>query len=240
MQSMEQQSAKLVCWSCGSAQAAGKLFCDACGKVQPLSSGVTYFDVFALPKKLSIDTTKLEREFYRLSRKLHPDVYARASNQEQQWSLEQTSLLNDAYRTLKNPITRTEYLLKLEGVEIEQDSISKNGPSENGKKESRVPADLLEEVFELNMQLEEMRMNQKMGEEDPQLRQDLLKAKTQFEGQLADADAQLQLLWSMWDAEIDAADSAALAGTKDKLVALLDRRRYVRNLVRDVNEAVAA
>jgi molecular chaperone HscB len=233
---MEQQSVKLLCWSCGSTLPAGKPFCDACGKVQPLSAGVTYFDVFALPKKLALDTAKLEREFYRLSRKLHPDVYARAGEQEQQWSLEQTSLLNDAYRTLKNPLTRTEYLLKLEGVEIEQDKTSENGQ----KKESRVPADLLEEVFELNMQLEEMRMKQKMGEDDPQLRQDLLNAKTQFEGQLADADTQLQSLWAKWDTALEASDSASQADAKDQMVALLDRRRYVRNLVRDVNEALGA
>jgi molecular chaperone HscB len=234
MQTLEQQFVKAACWSCGSALAAGAPFCDVCGKVQAPAAGVTYFDVFGLPRKLAIDTSGLERGFYKLSRKLHPDVYARASEQEQQWSLEQTSLLNDAYRTLKNAITRTEYLLKLEGVEIEQDKSSENG----AKKESRMPPDLLEEVFELNMQLEEMRMNQKMGEDDPQLRQDLVKAKAQFEGQMAASDAQLQDLWAKWDAALDAPDEAALADAKDKMVALLDRRRYVRNLVRDVNEAL--
>ena len=234
MQIAEQQSVKTACWSCGSALAAGKPFCDACGKVQPTAANVNYFDVFDLPKKLAIDTSALERAFYKLSRKLHPDVYARASEQEQQWSLEQTSLLNDAYRTLKHPITRTEYLLKLEGVEIEQDKASENG----AQKESRMPPDLLEEVFELNMQLEEMRMNQKMGEDDPQLRGDLEKAKAQFEGQMTESDAQLQALWSKWDAAVDAEDAAAQNDAKDKLVVLLDRRRYVRNLVRDVNAAL--
>jgi molecular chaperone HscB len=227
----EEQSVKTACWSCGSALAAGAPFCDACGKVQAPAASVTYFDVFGLPRKLALDTSALERAFYKLSRKLHPDVYARASEQEQQWSLEQTSLLNDAYRTLKNPITRTEYLLKLEGVEIEQDRPSGNG----AKKELRMPPDLLEEVFELNMQLEEMRMNQKMGEDDPQLRKDLEKAKAQFEGQLADSDSQLQGLWAKWDAALD---ESSEGDVKDKMVALLDRRRYVRNLVRDVNEAL--
>jgi molecular chaperone HscB len=237
MQIAEQQSVKTACWSCGSVLAAGAPFCDACGKVQAPSAGVTYFDVFGLQRKLTLDTSALERAFYKLSRKLHPDVYARASEQEQQWSLEQTSLLNDAYRTLKNPITRTEYLLKLEGVEIEQDRSSQG--SENGaKKESRMPPDLLEEVFELNMQLEEMRMNQKMGEDDPQLRQDLEKAKTQFERQLADSDSQLHGLWAKWDAALDAQDGSGSTKVKDQMVALLDRRRYVRNLVRDVNEAL--
>jgi molecular chaperone HscB len=238
MQIAEQQSVKTACWSCGSVLNAGKPFCDACGKVQAPTANVSYFEVFDLPKKLAIDTPALERAFYKLSRKLHPDVYARASEQEQQWSLEQTSLLNDAYRTLKNPITRTEYLLKLEGVEIEQDRNSEGASENSAKKESRMPPDLLEEVFELNMQLEEMRMNQKMGEDDPQLRGDLERAKAQFEGQMAESDAQLQALWSKWDAALDAEDLAAQSDAKDKLVALLDRRRYVRNLVRDVNAAL--
>lgn len=236
MQTVEQQSVKTACWSCGSALAAVAQFCDACGKVQAPAEGVTYFEVFGLRRKLALDTSALERTFYKLSRKLHPDVYARASEQEQQWSLEQTSLLNDAYRALKNPITRTEYLLHLEGVEIEQDRSSENGK----KKESRVPPDLLVEVFELNMQLEEMRMNQKVGEDDLQLRSDLEKAKAQFEGQLAESDSQLQVLWTKWDTALDVGDEASKTETKDKLVALLDRRRYVRNLVRDVNEALGA
>ena len=112
----------------------------------------------------------LEREFYRLSRRLHPDVYARASQQEQDWSLANSSLLNDAYRTLKNPVKRTEYLLKLEGIV---------SPDQGGtKREDRVPADLLEEVFELNMQLDEMRMTRQMGEDDAQLQKTCLRPKT--------------------------------------------------------------
>jgi len=233
MQTAETQSVNAACWSCGSSVPAGKLWCEACGKVQAPSEGIDYFTVFGLPRKLRIDAAALERTFYRLSRKLHPDLYAQASPNERQWSLDQTSLLNDAYRTLKDPIARTEYLLRLEGVEIEA------ARSDDGKpKDSRVPPDLLEEVFELNMQLEEMRMNRKMGEDDPQLRADLDKAKAQFEGQLAESDSQLDKLWIEWDAAVDSGNDAAKPGTKDKMVALLDRRRYVRNLVRDVNEAL--
>lgn len=209
-------------------------FCDQCGKVQAPSENVDYFAVFSLPRKLNLDLPALERSFYRLSRKLHPDLYARASVQEQEWSLDQTSLLNDAYRTLKNPIARTKYLLGLEGVVLEA------GKSEDGKpKDSRVPPDLLEEVFELNMQLEEMRMNRKMGEDDPQLRADLEKARVQFESELAGLDASLQALSTRWDASIDsAAAQPEKTKIKDEIVALLDRRRYIRNLVRDVNEAL--
>ena len=87
---------------------------------------------------------------------------ARAA-EEQAWSLRQSSLLNDAYRTLKEPVARTAYLLKLEGVRIEDEN---SETRDMQTKQNRVPADLLEEVFELNMQLEEMRANLKMGEDD--------------------------------------------------------------------------
>ena len=198
-----------------------------------LEPAADYFTVFDLPRKLHIDLAQLERSFYRLSRKYHPDVYATKSAAEQQWSLDQTSLLNDAYRTLKNPITRTEYLLKLEGVVLEA------GKSEDGTpKDSRVPPDMLEEVFELNMQLEEMRMNRKMGEDDPQLRADLEKARITFESQLAASDSNLKELWTKWDSALGANHSDEKTKIKDEMVALLDRRRYIRNLVRDVNETL--
>src|SRR5271167_1235731 len=108
-----------TCWSCGTMRA--EHFCNACGKVQP-PVPVDYFTFFGFPRKLNVDLSALEREFYDLSRKLHPDLYARANQQEQEWSLEQSSLLNDAYRTLKDPILRTQYLLRLEGVELEEQS----------------------------------------------------------------------------------------------------------------------
>ncbi|MBV8437834.1 MAG: Fe-S protein assembly co-chaperone HscB [Silvibacterium sp.] len=230
----ESQSVNAACWSCGSAVPAGKPWCDACGKVQAPLESVDFFTVFSLPRKLRIDMTALERTFYRMSRKLHPDLYAQASPEERQWSLDQTSQLNDAYRTLKDPIARTEYLLRLEGVEIEA------GKSDDGKpRDSRVPPDLLEEVFELNMQLEEMRMNRKMGEDDPQLRADLEKARTQFESQLAAVDTGLEALWASWDETVDSSAAKSDTGNiKGEIVALLDRRRYIRNLVRDVNEAL--
>jgi molecular chaperone HscB len=234
MQTVNSQSVEAACWSCGAVLSGAALFCPACGKIQPPSADLDYFAVFGLPRKLNIDLSPLERNFYRLSRKLHPDVYAQGTAQEQQWSLDQTSLVNDAYRTLKDPIRRTEYLLKLEGIVLEA------GKSEDGSvKDSRVPDDLLEEVFELNMQLEEMRMTSKMGEDDPQLRQDLEKARAEFESQLAASDSNLQGVWARWDATIDTGDAPPdAAKIKDEMVALLDRRRYIRNLVRDVNEAL--
>ena len=195
----------------------------------------TYFQMFSLPPKLTIDTSALERDFYKLSRKLHPDLYARKSADEQAWSLRQSSLLNDAYRTLKDPVARTAYLLKLEGVRIEDENTENRDPQ---TKQNRVPADLLEEVFELNMQLEEMRANLKMGEDDPALRGDLERAQAQFKGMLASVDEDLHRSWAAWDASLDGNDSAGKTKQKDAMVALLDRRSYLRNLLREVDSVL--
>ena len=88
------------CWSCGDMRA--EHFCAECGHVQP-AEPTDFFSFFGLPRKLELDEAALEHEFHALSRKLHPDVYSRASAREQAWSLEKTSQLNDAYRTLEGP-----------------------------------------------------------------------------------------------------------------------------------------
>jgi molecular chaperone HscB len=200
----------------------------------------TYFEVFSLPAKLGVDTAALEKSFYALSRRLHPDRFAARPAEEQAAALAESSLLNDAYRTLKDPIARTEYLLKLEGVELEEQSkaATEAARASGAAKKQIVPEDLLEEAFELNMQLEEMRAAKKMGEDDPQLRRDLLAAKAGFDAKMAEAQAELERLWARWDAGVDAEDEAAKAAARDAMVALLNRRSYLRNLVRDVNEAL--
>ena len=142
------------------------------------------------------------KSFYELSRKLHPDLYARAGSQEQEWSLEQSSLLNDAYRTLKDPIKRTQYLLQLEGVELEEQSKSatEQARATGEIKKQIVPPDLLEEVFELNMQLEELRMNKKMGDDDPALIAEIGKQKLALEAKHEALLQELQTYWKTWDA----------------------------------------
>jgi molecular chaperone HscB len=200
-----------------------------------------FFTFFTLPRKLMVDVAALEKQFYTLSRKLHPDRFAAKPLAEQEAALAQSSLLNDAYRTLKDPILRTQYLLSLEGVELEEQSKAATEAARTSgvAKKQIVPPDLLEEAFELNMQLEEMRMAKKMGEDDPQLRKDLLAAKQLFDAKMAETQTALEQLWSQWDAAIDASDETAKDRAKDAMVALLNRRSYLRNLVRDVNEALA-
>jgi molecular chaperone HscB len=231
-----------TCWSCLRDLEESGHFCPKCGKLQPPMDS-DYFSFFGLQRRLNIDLASLEKMFYRLSRRLHPDMFARSSPAEQQWSTQKTSLLNDAYRTLRDPIERTEYLVELEGVKLEEQSraATDEARAHGTEKQQVVPPDLLEEVFELNMQLEEMRMSKKMGERDEQVARDLDTAKTRFEQMLNSSNDELQKLWNEWDqviaVEVDANDPRRISA-RDKMVALLNRRSYVRNLVRDVNEAL--
>jgi molecular chaperone HscB len=199
-----------------------------------------YFEVFSLPAKLQIDTAALEKQFYVLSRKLHPDRFASRPLGEQEAALAESSQLNDAYRALKDPVLRTQYLLKLEGVELEEQSKAATDAARatGGQKKQIVPPELLEEVFELNMQLQEMRAAKQMGEDEPELRRDLMTAKDSFDAKMVETQAELEELWARWDEALDEGNKSGKASARDAMVALLNKRSYLRNLVRDVNEAL--
>ena len=162
-------------------------------------SAPDYYALFGLEPKLSLDAADLERRFYDLSRKLHPDRFPHATAAE----LETSASLNDAYRTLRDPVSRAEYLLKRLGIEA--------GDSR------QIAPEMLEEVFELNEALEELRN----GSEDA--RPKVEAARERFLGLLREADSQLKTLASRYDA-----GDRASAG---ELRALLNRRRYIANLL---------
>src|SRR5580704_12606136 len=225
------------CWSCSAMRAVH--FCEACGKVQP-PAPVDYFTFFGLLRKLDLDVAALEKDFYELSRKLHPDLNARAGSQEQEWTLQQSSLLNDAYRTLKEPIRRTQYLLQLEGVELEEQSktATEQARSSGQIKKQIVPPDLLEEVFELNMQLEELRMQKKMGEDDPALIEEIGRQKLELEEKYEALFEELTGYWQQWDRAVDEGTEEERLKIRARMVDVLNRRNYIRNLVRDVSEVL--
>lgn len=213
------------CWSCGDMRA--EHFCGECGHVQP-ALPTDFFSFFGLPRRLHLDEAKLEGEFYTLSRKLHPDVYSRASEREQNWSLEKTSQLNDAYRTLRDEISRTEYLLLLEGIQLEEQSkvATEQARALGKEKKQTVPPELLEEAFELNMMLEEA----KLGGVDADLRAQLESTEEQLTARLAGLKDELHAAWKRWD---DGDGNAT-----ESMVSVLNRRSYIRNLLRDVQEVL--
>ena len=174
---------------------------------------MNYFEALELPESLSLDPKDLENRFYAQSRKWHPDRFARASAAEQQTALDTSAVLNDAYRTLRDPAARAVYVLKLHGIDV----------GEGSKQE--VPPELLEEVFELNMTLEEL----KMGDTDalPQLRA----AKDKFLTMMTTMYTELEGLFDKWDKSHNAATLAAIKS-------LLQRRKYIANLVRETEKTL--
>ena len=215
------------CWNC-SVATAGAHFCPACGKIQPLPKGADYFAFFGLPQKLTLDLETLEQRFHALSWKLHPDHFARAKEDERQLSLDLSSQLNDAYRTLRDPVARVEYLLSLSGLRKE------------GQKKQQAPPELLEEVFELNEWLDELREARASGGNAAQLaglRAKLESAQHKFESSLADVDRELACVSADWNAALDsAADDAAKNKLMERMNEVLNRRSYIRNLVNGVGQ----
>ena len=199
-----------------------------------------FFALFGLPRHLHLDTKGLEQTFYAQSRRLHPDRFAARPAAEQATALERSSALNDAYRTLRDPIHRTEYLLELEGVKLEEQSrLATDAARATGTEKKQVaPPDLLEEAFELNMQLEEMRFARRAGETDEAAERDLQAARDRYTAMLQSLEQQFEAFWTQWDAAFDAEDAAAKEAARNNMVDLLNRRSYLRNLVRDVNAAL--
>jgi molecular chaperone HscB len=135
------------CWSC-QADTGGAAFCPACGKIAQRAPGATFFELFDLPARHALDVGALERRYRELSLKLHPDRFAQASPRERRLSLEATSALNEAYRVLKDPVRRAFYLLRLLGVDLENEAAAER---------ARMPMEFLEEVMALREALEDAR-----------------------------------------------------------------------------------
>jgi len=182
-----------------------------------------HFAFFGLPRKLWIDRNTLEQKFLQLSWKLHPDNFVNASPEEQVLSLKRSSELNDAYRVLRDPVARVEYLLEIEGTRKE------------GEHKQQAPPELLEEVFELNESLDELREAQAAEGDTTELKARLAAAEGNFQEKMSEVDAQLQETAREWDAA-HAGESATQQKIMARLNELLNRRSYIRNLVANVQK----
>lgn len=169
-----------------------------------------FFTVYELPRRLKLDTADLQKKFYAKSREWHPDRFATAPAVDQNKALDMTSALNDGYRILRDPVQRAEYLLTLEGFDVAE------------QRSKDVPPELLEEVFELNMMLEDASGN----------RSELEAASTKFARMLHQIESDLEAAFDRYDA---APDRTALGDIRS----ILNRRRYIQNLLRDVDKALA-
>jgi molecular chaperone HscB len=206
-----------ACRECGAGASLDAHFCPQCTKILPLPRHADYFTFFGVPRKLTLDAADLEQRFRTLSRQFHPDYFYNATTAERRASLERSSYLNDAYRTLRNPAARIEYVLKLEGL-------GASGPAEASK---QVPPALLEEVFALNEELDEIRDLRASGAPAAEWQARLERARQPIEAKRVEHEAQLVELAAKWDA----------GGGAEVLKALRDQfleRNYIHNLLEGI------
>jgi molecular chaperone HscB len=171
----------------------------------------TFFERLGLPCRFDLDPAEVERAYLERSRALHPDFHQLGSAAEQRVSLEMTSLLNLAYSTLKQPFKRADYLLTLGG-----------GPSASEWKQ--MSPEFLEEMLELRMTIQELRME---GPESPglaKLEQTLTERRERLLRQIGESFAQ-----------VDAAGSSENSlRVRRTIRQLLNETKYIDGLLTDL------
>lgn len=183
-----------------------------------------YFEVFGLPRKLEIDLDELERRFYALSRRVHPDFFQTATPAEQALSLGQSALINRAYRTLRDLVPRVEYLIQLEeGRETRE--------GDTGIK-PKAPMDLLEEMLEVQESLQEA----KAGGLDEATRGRLSDEQARLVARRAAEEAALLALAREWDATLDS--DGDRKGLLDRMKEVLATRAYLNTVINDLSAAL--
>jgi molecular chaperone HscB len=184
---------------------------------------VNYFEVFGLPRRLAVDAAELQRRFYELSRRHHPDFHHGGSADEQAAALDASARLNAAYRALRDPIARIEYLVRLEeGRETREGALVK----------PQAPPELLAEMFEIQEALAEAKAE---GHLDDAMRQTLHDRRERLRERHRAEEARLTgPLSQAWDAADAAGRPAVLESFKEALAT----RAYLRTVITDLGEAL--
>src|ERR1043165_1145680 len=216
------------CRNCNGSVPVDEHFCPNCSRIQSLGRHGDYFSFFGLPRRLVIDAQELDRRFRDLSRKFHPDFYYNGPRPERLASLERSSYLNDAYRALKQPVSRIEHLLTIEGLPI--------GKSDDGA--AKGPPGLLEEVFALNEELDEIRDLRESGTDAATLAARLATARQPIEAKRDEHERALAEASEQWDRQAEAPADQRKA-TLETLRQLLLERNYITNLLGTIEREAA-
>jgi molecular chaperone HscB len=217
-------------------------FCPQCSQILTIGRHGDYFAFLGVPRKLNLDAADLEQRFRALSRQFHPDYFYNATPNERRASLERSSYLNDAYRTLKNPIARVEYLLGLEGFSARPPGNNVNDTNADNADNltaAKVPAALLEEVFALNEELDEVRGQRTSGATPEVWRAKLERARAPIEAKQAAHEAELTQLSARWDA-LGADGGAEREGILGALRERVLERNYINNLLEGIERELNA
>ncbi|HEX9477663.1 MAG TPA: Fe-S protein assembly co-chaperone HscB [Methylomirabilota bacterium] len=182
-----------------------------------------YFTVFGLPRKLAVDAPALQRRFYELSREHHPDFHHGADAVRQAEALAASALVNRAYRALRDPLARVEYLIALEeGREVREGATDK----------PKAPRELLEEMLEVQEALEEAKAEGLGGDAGTRLREERARLEARY---AAEADATVERAGE-WDRLVDAGGDRKplLEWFKQRLAT----RAYLRTVIDDLSDAL--
>jgi molecular chaperone HscB len=218
----------LECRNCGAGAPVDEHFCPQCSRILALGRHGDYFSFLGLPRRLVIDQAQLERRFRDLSRQFHPDYFYNAAPTERLASLERSSYLNDAYRALRNPISRIEHLLAIEGLP--------SAKSEDGS--AKVPPGLLEEVFALNEELDEIREARESGADAERLRERLDSARKPIDLKREEHEREVEVLSARWDQQHAEGSVAERRATLEALRERLLERNYINNLLASIDREV--
>jgi molecular chaperone HscB len=205
----------VLCWRCGH-QHQATLFCPSCEAIQLLSPQVDYFTVLGIPRHPAVNGEEVARRYYELSRRLHPDLYQTGTTQEKEASLQNTAMLNRAYRTLRDAVQRGQYWLELHGERL-------------GKDNNRVPPKLATLVFDIQEKLVEIREARAEGKAAA-MRAELAEIRADLEGQLSRLRSGLGENLARWGE--DKGQKALLLSLKNTLSEIA----YLRTLLRDVEK----
>ncbi|XP_053684461.1 co-chaperone protein HscB homolog [Sabethes cyaneus] len=131
-----------VCWSCNKSLVKdNKFFCAACGSLQKVKNQ-DFFELLDVPNTFTINGSILSANFRELQSVLHPDKFSQKSDEEKLNSLEWSSLVNKAFKTLTVPLERAKYILNQKGILIDEENTS-------------VDPEFLSDMMDLNEQVEE-------------------------------------------------------------------------------------
>ncbi|KAI3443356.1 hypothetical protein Pfo_000021 [Paulownia fortunei] len=161
---------KFHCWNCGAEaeNATTFLFCQPCHSVQPVNESIDYFQIFGLGREYKVEVEELEKKYKDWQKKLHPDLVHSKSQREREYAAEQSARVIDAYRTITDPLLRAIYIVKLDGVLVDEE-------------ERIADPELLAEVMELREAVEEAEDTQALNEIQAQLREKLRYWSNSFE-----------------------------------------------------------
>jgi molecular chaperone HscB len=196
--------------------------------LSPFPPGTDYFTAMGLPRKLEIDRQDLERRYHGLSRRFHPDFFQTAAPRDRVVSLENSALINKAYRTLRDPLARAEYLVRLES-------------GQGSELKAEAPQALFEEILELNELLSDYRLADPA--ERPTLRPPLEEKTGEFRAEYEGLQRCLtEELFPRWDQSVDLddppeAEKVALLAEMSHIIA---NRAYLRRVLNNLDEALTA